>query len=376
MAGSVVHIINDLNGNGGAERLVVELAQRQARFSATVIVWKGANHELLEDKTFAAVTIIAVKLSSPRSIARAWRAMRAADVVHVHLFPSLYFCAFLPFRKIYTEHNTWNRRRARRWLRGIERWVYGRYDCVAAISAPVRDHLSEWLAPMAAKIHIVENGVSLDRFASARDRKPREDGLFYIGMVGSFTEKKDQETIVRALQRLPDKVHAVFAGVGDRRPIVEELAGALGLRERVHFSGLVRDIPAFLSHIDLYVQSSHWEGFGVAVVEAMASDLPVLVSDVGGLAVVVDNDDYRFAAKNHGQLADRIRELTSDDEKYRNATAYARRRAQGFSIDRTVSCYEDLYDLIKSGPLTLTAAGADAGAPRLRRSSRPSQDLS
>ncbi|RAS04031.1 glycosyltransferase [Ensifer adhaerens] len=374
MAGSVVHIINDLNGNGGAERLVVELAQRQARFSATVIVWKGANHELLEDKAFAAVTIIAVKLTSPSSIARAWRAMRAADVVHVHLFPSLYFCALLPFRKIYTEHNTWNRRRARRWLRGIERWVYGRYDGVAAISAPVRDHLSEWLAPMAAKIHIVENGVSLDRFVSARDRKP--DGLFYIGMVGSFTEKKDQETIVRALQRLPDNVHAVFAGVGERRPIVEELAGALGLRERVHFSGLVRDIPAFLGRLDLYVQSSHWEGFGVAVVEAMASDLPVLVSDVGGLAVVVDNDDYRFAAKNHGQLADRIRELASDDEKYGNATAYARRRAQGFSIDRTVSCYEDLYDLIKSGPLTLTAAGADAGAPRFRRSSRPSQDLS
>lgn len=113
----------------------------------------------------------------------------------------------------------------------------------------------------------------------------------------------------------------------------------------------------------------------LAVVEAMASDLPVLVSDVGGLAVVVDNDNYRFPAKNHGQLADRFRELTSDDEKYRNATAYARRRAQGFSIDRTVSCYEVLYELIKPGPPSLTAAGADAGAPRFHRSSHPSQDL-
>ncbi|WP_077965306.1 glycosyltransferase [Ensifer adhaerens] len=372
MAGSVVHIINDLNGNGGAERMVVEMAQRQTRFSATVIVWKGANNQLLEDAAFAAVTIIAVKPSSPRSIARAWRAMRAADLVHVHLFPSLYFCALLPFRKIYTEHNTWNRRRARRWLRGIERWVYGRYDCVAAISAPVRDHLSEWLAPMVAKIHIVENGVCLDRFAPARDRRPREDGRFYIGMVGSFTEKKDQETIVRALQGLPDNVHAVFAGIGDRRPLVEDLAVALGVRERAHFSGLVRDIPGFLSRLDLYVQSSHWEGFGVAVVEAMAADLPVLVSDVGGLAVVVDNDDYRFPPKNHGRLADRVRELAGDDEKYRNATAYARRRAQGFSIDRTVSSYEDLYDLIKPGPPALTPAGADPSASRFRSPSHPS----
>lgn len=142
MAGSVVHLINDLNGNGGAERLVMEMAQRQSRFCATVIVWKGANHELLDDTAFAAVTIIAVKLSSPASVAKAWRAMRAADRVRVHRFPSLYFCALLPFRRIYAEHNTWNRRRGRRWLRGIERWVYGRYDCVASVSVPVRDHLS------------------------------------------------------------------------------------------------------------------------------------------------------------------------------------------------------------------------------------------
>ncbi|OCP10120.1 MULTISPECIES: glycosyltransferase [unclassified Ensifer] len=372
MAGSVVHIINDLNGNGGAERLVVEMAQRQTRFSATVIVWKGANNELLDDAAFSAVTIIVVKLSSPRSITRAWHAMRTADLVHVHLFPSLYFCALLPFRKIYTEHNTWNRRRARRWLRGVERWIYGRYDCIAAISEPVRAHLSAWLEPMAAKIHIIENGVCLERFASARDRGRGQDGRFYIGMVGSFTDKKDQETIVRVLPRLPDNVHAVFAGVGSRRPIVEELARTLGVRERVHFSGLVRDIPGFLSRLDLYVQSSHWEGFGVAVVEAMAASLPILVSDVGGLAVVVDNDDYRFPAKNDIRLADRIRELADSEEKYHDAMAYARSRAQCFSIERTVSAYEDLYDLIKLGPRALIAAGADAGARQCRSSSRPS----
>ncbi|HEV7307784.1 glycosyltransferase [Ensifer sp.] len=361
MTGSVVHIINDLNGNGGAERLVVEMAQRQTRFSATVIVWKGANIELLDDAAFSAVTIVAVKLSSPRSIARAWGAMRAADLVHVHLFPSLYFCALLPFRKIYTEHNTWNRRRARGWLRGIERWIYGRYDCVAAISEPVRENLQTWLAPMAAEIHLIENGVCLERFASTRARGPKVDGRFYIGMVGSFTDKKDQETIVRALSLLPDNVHASFAGVGSRRSLVEELAVTLGVRDRVHFSGLVRDIPAFLSRIDLYVQSSHWEGFGVAVVEAMAANLPVLVSDVGGLAVVVDDAAYRFPAQDHRRLAERILALVGGEEKYGDAAAYARQRAQSFSIERTVSSYEDLYELVKSGQRASVATGADAG---------------
>lgn len=174
--------------------------------------------------------------------------------------------------------------------------------------------------------------------------------------------------MVRAMQRLSDNAHAVLAGAGRRRAIVEELAGALGVRERVHFSGLVRDILAFLSRVDLYVQSSHWGGL-------WNGRLQVLVSDVRGLAVVVDDDDYRLPAKNHGQLAAPIRELASDDEKYGNATAYARRRAQGFSIDRTVSCYEVLYELIKPGPPTMTTAGADIAAPRFRRSSRPSQDL-
>ncbi len=270
--------------------------------------------------------------------------MKEADLVHVHLFPSLYLGAFLPFRKIYTEHNVWNRRRRHGWLRILERGIYARYDCLTAVSNPVKERLSDWLSPCPTNIHVVENGVDLTRFGTLapRSRRPRSS-KYRIGMIGSFTEKKDQDTLVRLLHRLPDHFELYLAGVGSRMNAVRRLAERLGVADRTHFAGLVRDIPAFLDGLDLYVQSSRWEGFGLAAVEAMASRLPVLASDVAGLADVIDRSEYRFPVGDDERLAVLVEEIARDDEKFIRAIEYSQARSKYFSIEKTAHAYENLY---------------------------------
>jgi glycosyltransferase involved in cell wall biosynthesis len=345
MVGKVVHLINDLNANGGAERIVSELSFFCENYHSTIVVWRGSNVELSNGTLPGSLKIIHVRPYKPQSVISAWRAMREADLVHVHLFPSLYLGAMLPFRKIYTEHNVWNRRRRYSWLRFFERGIYARYDCLAAVSHPVKERLSEWLYPYRADIHVVENGVDLARFHASLPRQRRPQARFRIGMIGSFSDKKDQDTLVRALARLPGHFELHFAGTGERTHAVRSLTEKLGVGGRVHFAGLVRDIPAFLDRLDLYVQSSHWEGFGLAAVEAMASRLPVLASDVAGLADVVDRDEYRFPPGDDKRLAEMIGGIASDGDKFHRAADYARYRSQYFSIERTAHAYENLYSM-------------------------------
>jgi glycosyltransferase involved in cell wall biosynthesis len=227
----------------------------------------------------------------------------------------------------------------------FERGIYARYNCLAAVSHPVKERLSDWLSPFPANIHVVENGVDLARFHAALPRQRMPQARVHIGMIGSFSAKKDQDALVRALARLSSHFELHFAGTGERMHVVRQLADELGVADRVHFAGLVRDIPGFLDKLDVYVQSSHWEGFGLAAVEAMASRLPVLASDVPGLADVVDRDEYRFPPGDDARLAAMISEIAEDGDRLRRAVEYARSRSQYFSIEKTAHAYESLYSM-------------------------------
>src|SRR5688572_31493747 len=94
----------------------------------TVVAWWKADNSLIEQDVRGDLELIALRPFRFANFKRAIRALREADVVHVHLFPSLYLGALLNHRAtVYTEHNTWNRRRDVPWLRTLERVVYRRY---------------------------------------------------------------------------------------------------------------------------------------------------------------------------------------------------------------------------------------------------------
>ena len=164
-----------------------------------------------------------------------------------------------------------------------------------------------------------------------------------IGMVGRLHQHKDHETLIRAIALLPANYQLDLAGDGDKRNDLEALCQQLNVTERVQFHGLVSDIPAFLSGLDMYVQSSHVEGFGLAAVEAMAAGLPVLSSDVPGLDEVIGNDEYMFTAGKSEQLADKISQLCTAVDLYDKASAYAVNRAKLYTINKFRDGYYGLY---------------------------------
>ena len=107
-----------------------------------------------------------------------------------------------------------------------------------------------------------------------------------IGTVGNLTRLKDHASLLRAVAVLPlhPAAEVVLVGFGEQQRNLEDLAAALGLTERVHLLGSRMDVNRLMPGFDVYVQPSLSEGFGLAVLEAMATGIPVVASAVGGLA--------------------------------------------------------------------------------------------
>jgi glycosyltransferase involved in cell wall biosynthesis len=339
----VVHLINSLASIGGAERLILDLAAHMPVKPTTVVSWWRADNSLVEQDVRGDLDVIALHPFAFANLRRAIRALREADVVHVHLFPSLYLGALLNHRAaVYTEHNTWNRRRDVPWLRTLEKWIYRRYRKVIAVSEETAKSLCGWLQEKTpAGVEVIANGVNLDRFPLTP--RPPPTPPYVLGMAARFAPEKDHETLLRALARLPEVYSLWLGGDGALRSRLEALARQIGVDRRVVFKGRVRDMESFFRSIHLYVQSSNIDGFSLVTAEAMACGLPALVTDIPGLRETVACPRLLSPHRDPEALAAQIRATVENGVRYAELSAHAVTRARQLDVRETARRYVAVY---------------------------------
>ncbi len=339
----VLHFINDLNIDGGAQRIVQDLAADAQDTETTVVTIRPA--PLQTARLFAehGIRHTSLRPFSPGRMLSTYKLAAAADVMHVHLFPALYLGALIPKRKLFTEHNTHNGRRNRPWLRFVERAVYRRYDRIVCISEATQTALEDWVGPLGGRTSIVDNGIRLGRFPHRLRTDPRPP--YVLAMTGAFTSQKDQATLIRSLRELPESFRLLLVGDGKTRPALEALAAECHVEDRVEFLGARpnEELPEILRQVDLYVQSSHWEGFGLAPVEAMAAGIPTMGSNVPGLARVIGKPELLFQVENEKELADKALALFENAEGYARESQYALDRSECFDSRRMADEYGEIY---------------------------------
>lgn len=354
----ILHVITTLD-TGGAERLMVDLLPqlkdkgnqvelllfngvitpfRQELESKGVII-----HELSRGKG----NIRHTEVYNPLNIIRLRRYLRDFDVIHTHNTASQLYVplARLLFRSsvvlVTTEHNTTNRRRSIWWFRQLDKWMYRQYDRVVCIGDSTRKNLESYLANE-CNACVIYNGVNTRRFI-----RPIKDisqlHEYVITMVAGFRPQKDQDTLIKALRRLPVNYRLQLVGDGERESQLKDLCDKMGLDSRVDFLGKRMDIPTVLQDSDVIVLSSHWEGFGLVAVEGMASGRPLIASDVDGLREVVAGAGILFPHCDDKMLAVKIQHLCEHPNEYRQVAEACQRRAMDYDISVMVNAYHELY---------------------------------
>jgi glycosyltransferase involved in cell wall biosynthesis len=360
----VLHVIDSLR-SGGAEALLTGLVPRMMHLGvmSDIFVLERSGSSL-EQEAQRWARILGSERGRPYSlwtVLRLREAIRDGDyeIVHSHLFPAQMWVPLalaLSRRKpilVTTEHSTNNRRRGWRWFKIAERWMYKHYDAAVCVSDAVAASLQKWVPEAQPKVRVIPNGVDTRVIQEAGRAESHEIGGPLSGpaviSVGRFEPAKDYETLLRALARIP-VVQALLVGDGSKREAMEDLASTLGLKDRVRFLGERRDVYRLLKAADVFVQSSRWEGFGLAAVEAMAAGLPVVASRVSGLADVVGDAGLTFPAGDVEALAACLERVLEDDELRDDLIVRSLKRAKHFDLSRTAEQYASLYKDLANRP--------------------------
>ncbi|MBN1916387.1 MAG: glycosyltransferase [Verrucomicrobia bacterium] len=368
----ILHVINSFD-IGGNERFLVELLRRldRAEFVQEVCVPDRGRDYTFDLKQICEslgvpIHVVEARGNLDRAVGRRLRALMAAgayDIVHTHLVFSQYWgrraaSAAGIGRIISSEQNAY---RFKVWppFRWIEQRLTRSTECVVACSEHVRQHLVRRVGLPREKIALVYNGVDTEAFAPTEADDPvraavREEmnvgpGEKLIGTVGHLNRQKGHDVLIAALAdvvRREPTARLAIAGRGPLRRRLEALAAQHGVAGKVIFAGLVGDVARFLKGLDVFAFPSRWEGFGIALIEAMATGLPVVASRTGGIKEIVEDwvSGLLVPIGDRVALSEALLSVVCDtDRAHRLAQEGLARVRRQFSLARTVEQMSDIY---------------------------------
>lgn len=355
----ILRVINCLN-IGGAERSIagnVPIHNRNG-YEMSVLLLDGKESFYLDELKKQNIRInwlgINNNIYNPFLIFKIRVFLNKYDIIHVHLFPSFYWIAlakiifFSKTKLVYTEHNTENRRRNNWILKKIDIIIYRQYDTIITISNASKQNLIKHIKSH-SNIQTIHNGVDISKLQIEAKMNLKKELSKYYGkkvliQIASFRKQKDQDTLIKALQFLPDDYIVLFIGDGERRIYCEELSREINVQHKVDFLGIRDNVGAYINIADIMVMSSNYEGFGRAAVEGMALKKPVIASNVEGLSDVVRGAGLLFEVGDYEHLAFLIESLTNNRHYYDQVAQKCFERAKKYDISYMINEYENVYD--------------------------------
>ena len=366
----MLKILHVINGSliGGAERLLLSLLAKHDRSVVDLSVCNTffAEGPFVDKVREAGCRIVPLPAASMRNVpgmtmrlARHIRNERY-DIINTHLLHSSIVgqaaarIARTGVRMVtrhYTEEGYTNRGRM---IQKADAWAARNAHHVVAVSESVREHLAA-NGVQRDRISIIHNGIDLDEIDRGvvhgvvrTSGAPPGGGNIHLGAVGSLTARKGHAILLRAFSKLPPRLGArlTIVGEGPEREALQSLIAELGIGERARLAGYRSDIWSFLREVDVYVQPSLQESFGIAVLEALAARKPVIAARTGGIPEIINDDQSGLLVPSGDAdaLAAALVRVIEQPELRASLAEGGRRRVEtAFSIEGTARQYEQLY---------------------------------
>jgi len=358
---------------GGADQCVVDLAigMKDAGLHPTVVCLERVGYlaDLLTQRGITVIGPLKKKGNDPRAPLRLAGLLREhrVDVAHCHNWGGLVdtvvaakLARMTPV--LHTQHGLdYGFSHSPDHLRSRLRTFAKTMACkgvsrVATVSREVAQMVTrEWHVP-SSRVSVVHNGVRVpatDEGVEMRACWRSEWGLgpsdVLIGTVAVFRPVKDLLTLLEAMALVAKdapQARLVLMGAGPQKEELEAAVERLGLKSIVHFPGFRRDATQLLPALDVFVLSSVSEGISLALLEAMAANVPAVATSVGGNVEILNDPGCGILVppRSPRDLADAILALVNDRSRRYEIGAGGRRRVEeAFSLRRMIGAYESLY---------------------------------
>ena len=368
----IAHIIYAL-GTGGMENGLVNIINRipPEKFRHVIICLTKAD-DFSQRIQVEGVRIIELDMKPGHDLGiywRVWKTLRTLkpDIVHTRNLASLEMqvMSFLSSsaKRVHGEHgrdiyDLEGKNKKYNMLRKLVRPFIHHY---VAVSRDLEHWLVSTINVDSWKIEQIYNGVDQAVFGEQHSRPALDmsegffsENMLVIGTVGRLAEVKDQGTLIEALNiiflsapELRNKLKLMIVGDGPLKNFLQQKIESYQLQDSVWLAGDRNNVPDFLSQMNIFVLPSLGEGVSNTILEAMATGLPIIATNVGGNPELVHEAEngLLISVGDPNSLADAIINLINDPNlRNRMGKASLNRIRNDFSWDNTVNRYMALYD--------------------------------
>ncbi len=350
----VVHVIPTLRF-GGAERFVVDLTRHVPQKLATqsvITLWddRPLLSELPKSVECSVIPFDKTVYTRRISVMKKKFLDLQAEVIHTHLFSADLWARIaahqLGIPVVTTEHNI-NVGESGLW-KFIKRNMRNYSRVYTSPSQAVGKFMEEAYHISPLNIRVIPHGIDLKKFTSIKPAKFKPP--YKIGLIGRIVEQKGHRVALDALRELvgvPCKL--IMVGEGNLKEELMSYAKKIGVSDRVEWRPPTHAVEKIYQELDMVLVPSLWEGLGLVILEAEASERLVIASDVDGIPEIVNPGDTGLLVppKNSHALAIAIREslhdISGSQEVAARARAYAIEHADIATMARE---YGELYQEI------------------------------
>ena len=358
---SILHVVAPAPF-GGLESVLRALAAGHARRGhsvrvAAVLSETSGGHSFIDALTRdgVATTVLHIGARGYRAERRAIRALcrdLQPDVVHTHGFRSDVVDGGVARREhlpvVSTCHGFIEGDFKGRLYQTLQRRALRRFDAVIAVSEQIADRLRAANIDERT-IHLIPNAFSPSRDMFSRDAARAELGVPagpVIGWVGRLSAEKGPDLALEAFARVGGlRSRLVVIGDGRERMQLLDQAQSLGIADRIIWCGTVANAGRFFAAFDAFLLSSRTEGTPISLLEAMAANVPIVATRVGGVPQVLDEScAHMVAAGNVDAMARALTSVLTDvSHANARATVARSRLAARFAVDDWLDRHEALY---------------------------------
>ncbi len=283
------------------------------------------------------------------------------DIVNPHHFTPLKYSFFATrwakVKLVYTEHSRWQLEQLSPLKSVLNRFFLLNSDAVVAISKQIEDYYRNVLKLKRDKIHFITNGIDSGLYEKGNGNDVRQElgldhGEKILGMVANLRPEKNHKMLISAFSKVAKglkNVRLILVGLDCMGGEIQRFAAKSGVAEKILFLGQRGDVPKLLKIFDLFCLPSLYEGMPLTVLEAMASGIPVIGSDVLGINEVIKNNvnGLLFPINDEERLAELIKTLLVDDD-LRNRLGESGKSfvEQNYCLDEKVKRYDQLFQML------------------------------